>query len=163
MTGMAAVCIASMVDSLGNGNAFPIVIHPIIPNRKKYNNKYECNLNTQEEFSKSEKFLINFKLYQLWHFTMLKIEIYPMSVQNKWKQYRTSREHPGSLISHWETRFTVCCAIAPPAGAKKDCPVRFPANAGRSAARLPCSRFGNRHGRAFHSRPHVRGRVQARS
>jgi hypothetical protein len=42
-------------------------------------------MNAQEEFSKSEKFWMNFKLYQLWRFIVLNIKVYTVAVQSKWK------------------------------------------------------------------------------
>jgi hypothetical protein len=42
-------------------------------------------MNTQEEFSKSEKFWMSFKLYQLWRFIVLNIKVYTVAVQSKWK------------------------------------------------------------------------------
>jgi hypothetical protein len=42
-------------------------------------------MNTQEEFSKSEKFWMSFKLYQLWRFVVLNIKVYSVAVQSKWK------------------------------------------------------------------------------
>ena len=39
----------------------------------------------QQEFSKSEKFWMNFKLYQLWRFIVLNIKVYTVAVQSKWK------------------------------------------------------------------------------
>ena len=45
----------------------------------------EQTMTTQEEFSKSEKFWMNSKLYQLWRFIVLNIKIYTVAVQSKWK------------------------------------------------------------------------------
>jgi hypothetical protein len=42
-------------------------------------------MNTQQEFSDSEKFWMNFKLYQLWRFFVLNIKVYTVAVQSKWK------------------------------------------------------------------------------
>jgi hypothetical protein len=42
-------------------------------------------MQTQQEFSKPEKFWMNFKLYQLWRFIILNIKVYTVAVQSKWK------------------------------------------------------------------------------
>ena len=42
-------------------------------------------MNTQQEFSNSEKFWMNFKLYQLWRFIVLNVKVYTVAVQSKWK------------------------------------------------------------------------------
>ena len=42
-------------------------------------------MNTQEEFSKSEKFWMNNKLYQLWRLLVLNVKIYTVAVQSKWR------------------------------------------------------------------------------
>jgi hypothetical protein len=42
-------------------------------------------MNTQQEFSDSEKFWMKFKLYQLWRFIVLNIKVYTVAVQSKWK------------------------------------------------------------------------------
>jgi hypothetical protein len=39
----------------------------------------------QQEFSKSEKFWMNFKLYQLWRFIVLNLKIYAVAMQGKKK------------------------------------------------------------------------------
>ena len=44
MTEMVAACIASMGDSLWDGNAVTIVMRPVVPDRKKYNNPYGRDL-----------------------------------------------------------------------------------------------------------------------
>jgi hypothetical protein len=42
-------------------------------------------MNTQEEFSKSEKIWMNNKFYQLWRFIVLNIKVYTVAVQSKWR------------------------------------------------------------------------------
>lgn len=44
MTEMVAACIASMGDSLWDGNAVVIVMQPVVPDRKKYQNEYGRDL-----------------------------------------------------------------------------------------------------------------------
>lgn len=44
MTEMVAACIASMGDSLWDGSAVTIVMHPVVPNPKLYQNEYGRNL-----------------------------------------------------------------------------------------------------------------------
>lgn len=44
MTEMVAACIASMGDSLWDGNAVTIVMRPVVPDRKKYQNEYGRDL-----------------------------------------------------------------------------------------------------------------------
>lgn len=44
MTEMVAACIASMGDSLWDGNAVVIVMQPVVPDRKTYRNEYGRNL-----------------------------------------------------------------------------------------------------------------------
>jgi hypothetical protein len=41
-------------------------------------------MQTEQEFSKAEKFWMNFKLYQLWRFIVLNVKIYTIAVQSKW-------------------------------------------------------------------------------
>jgi hypothetical protein len=38
-------------------------------------------MNAQEEFSKSEKFWMNFKLYQLWRFIVLNIKVHTVAAR----------------------------------------------------------------------------------
>ena len=40
-------------------------------------------MQTQQEFSKAEKFWMNFKLYQLWRFIVLNIKILVVVYQSK--------------------------------------------------------------------------------
>jgi hypothetical protein len=42
-------------------------------------------MQTEQEFSKAEKFRMHSKLYQLWRFIVLNIKIYTIAVQSKWK------------------------------------------------------------------------------
>ena len=44
MTEMVAACIASMGDSLWDGNAVTIVMRPVVPDRKKYQNEFGRDL-----------------------------------------------------------------------------------------------------------------------
>jgi sulfide:quinone oxidoreductase len=44
MTEMVAACIASMGDNLWDGNAVTIVMRPVVPDRKKYQNEYGRDL-----------------------------------------------------------------------------------------------------------------------
>jgi sulfide:quinone oxidoreductase len=44
MTEMVAACVASMGDSLWDGSAVTIVMHPVVPDRKKYSNEYGRDL-----------------------------------------------------------------------------------------------------------------------
>ncbi len=44
MSEMVVACIASMGDSLWDGNAVTIVMRPVVPNRKKYHNEYGRDL-----------------------------------------------------------------------------------------------------------------------
>ena len=44
MTEMVAACIASMGDDLWDGNAVTIVMRPVVPDRKKYQNEYGRDL-----------------------------------------------------------------------------------------------------------------------
>lgn len=44
MTEMVAACIASMGDSLWDGNAVVIVMQPVVPDRKKHNNEFGRDL-----------------------------------------------------------------------------------------------------------------------
>lgn len=37
----------------------------------------------QQEFSKAEKFWMNFKLYQLWRFIVLNLKIYAVAMMSK--------------------------------------------------------------------------------
>jgi sulfide:quinone oxidoreductase len=46
MTEMVAACIASMGDNLWDGNAVTIVMRPVVPDRKKYQNEYGRDLFT---------------------------------------------------------------------------------------------------------------------
>jgi sulfide:quinone oxidoreductase len=46
MTEMVAACIASMGDNLWDGNAVTIVMRPVVPDRKKYNNEFGRDLFT---------------------------------------------------------------------------------------------------------------------
>lgn len=39
----------------------------------------------EQEFTKSEKFWMNFKLYQLWRFIVLNLKVYTVAVQSKRK------------------------------------------------------------------------------
>lgn len=39
----------------------------------------------QQEFTKSEKFWMNFKFYQLWRFIVLNAKVYTVAVQSKRK------------------------------------------------------------------------------
>jgi sulfide:quinone oxidoreductase len=46
MTEMVAACIASMGDNLWDGNAVTIVMRPVVPDRRKYQNEYGRDLFT---------------------------------------------------------------------------------------------------------------------
>lgn len=38
-----------------------------------------------QEFTRIEKFWMNFKLYQLWRFLVLNLKVYTIAVKSKWK------------------------------------------------------------------------------
>ncbi len=38
-----------------------------------------------QEFTRMERFWMNFKLYQLWRFLVLNLKVYTIAVKSKWK------------------------------------------------------------------------------